>query len=174
MSADNDHTAKTKETFELERYKANAAYQVELLKATVAFEHAALKPLPLLNGGAIIAMLTFAGNTASATSPAINGPALKWAAVAWSAGLIASVLAIFSGYWSQHFFLKAAARERDADELRREGKPEQASAEQCRHERFADKGVITRRLAYFGAAVSLMAFIVGTAYGIVAVRLGAP
>jgi hypothetical protein len=166
--------AETKADFELERYKSEATYQIELLKATVAFEHAALKPLPLLNGGAIIAMLTFAGNTASVTKPLIDGSALRMAVIAWSCGLVSAVLSLFAGYWSQHFFLKSHRREIEADKKKRNGDDEGAGVERGRHECLARKGAWSRRAAYLTAAISLTAFVVGGFYGIKAVNLSEP
>ena len=153
---------------EVERYKFNGAYAIELLKATVAFEHAALKPLPLLNGGAIIAALTFAGHTAQ--HPQLIQPWLKWAIAAWAGGLVAAIAAIFLGYWSQHFFLKASARDREAGEKERSGNSAGAALERCRHERFVDKGMISRRVAYVFALLGLLGFIAGSIFGIAALK----
>jgi len=46
---------------EIERYKAMHAYVVELVRATVAFEHAAVKPLFILNGGALVVVFALLG-----------------------------------------------------------------------------------------------------------------
>jgi hypothetical protein len=42
-------------------YQAQRAHELELNKATAAFEHALVSPLFLLNGGAVVAFLTLLG-----------------------------------------------------------------------------------------------------------------
>ena len=73
----------------------------ELARLTGAFEHAAIRPLYLLNGGALIAVLAFAGN-----SPGI-APQVVDAMLFWVAGLALATLTTFAGYFSQHSFYKA-------------------------------------------------------------------
>ena len=46
---------------QLERLKLEHTHSMELLRATVAFEHAALKPPMLLNGGAVVVFLALFG-----------------------------------------------------------------------------------------------------------------
>ena len=49
---------------ELEVYKAVRAHELMLDQATAAFEHAAIAPLLLINGGGAVAFLTLLGATA--------------------------------------------------------------------------------------------------------------
>jgi len=46
---------------DLDVYNAVRAHELELNRATAAFEHAVLSPLYLLNGGALVAFLTLLG-----------------------------------------------------------------------------------------------------------------
>ncbi len=49
----------------IEHFKARLSAGIELQRATAAFEHAAIKPLYLLNGGAAVAMLALYGSIAA-------------------------------------------------------------------------------------------------------------
>lgn len=73
----------------------------ELTRATAAFEHAAIKPLYFLNGGALVAVLAFTGKC--------PGMALgiRYAMFCWLIGLIFATLTTFAGYFSQLSFYKA-------------------------------------------------------------------
>ena len=52
---------KCQEDAKLVRYKAIRAHELELNRATGAFEHAALRPVVILNGGALVAFLSLLG-----------------------------------------------------------------------------------------------------------------
>ncbi len=92
---------------EPEKYKAREARHLELIRATVAFEHAALRPTFLLNGGALIAVLTFLGHawTRDGSWVAINKVSMIWAIISWALGVFTAGAATFFGYTSQHEFL---------------------------------------------------------------------
>ncbi len=49
----------------LEFLKFSLSHTRDLQKSTAAFEHAALKPLFLLNGGALVVMMAFLGSEAA-------------------------------------------------------------------------------------------------------------
>jgi hypothetical protein len=98
---------------EVEVYRAERAHELMLNEATSAFEHAAIAPLLLLNGGGAVAFLTLLG--------AINDPKSKlsastgWAiaaSAAWTLGLIAAALGASFGLTSQRAFSKAHRIER--------------------------------------------------------------
>jgi hypothetical protein len=87
-------------------------HALELTRATIAFEHAALKPLAFLNGGALIAAMAFLGAIwDKAKQPNIT--LLYWCLGLWSIGLILSTVVAFLGYGSQFAFMKAARRKLD-------------------------------------------------------------
>jgi hypothetical protein len=102
---------------DVEIYRAYRAHELELNRATSAFEHAALAPLYLVNGGAVVAFLTLLGATSSEQSElqVATGWALG-AAIAWSLGLLAVTLAARAGYESQRGFTKATRIRRQAME----------------------------------------------------------
>lgn len=83
-------------------YKAVRAHELELNRATAAFEHAVLAPLYLLNGGAVVAFLTLLG-AASASDSRLDIET-GWAVAAmtsWALGLLAAALATWFGYRAQ-------------------------------------------------------------------------
>lgn len=95
--ADHDHDR----AIAVEDYKANIAEAAERLKFQVDYSQAALRNLSLVNGGAIVALLTFIGNT----DADFNARAI-WYAFGWfSGGLSCSLLAYFGAFFSQLFFM---------------------------------------------------------------------
>jgi hypothetical protein len=95
---------------ELEICRAVRAHELELNRATAAFEHAVLAPLFLLNGGALVAFITLLGaSTGEGSELSIfRGWAVGSAALR-AAGLCTGALATYWGYRSQRLF---ARRER--------------------------------------------------------------
>jgi len=92
----------------LARFKSELDRRLELLRATTAFEHAALKPTSLLNGGALVATLAIVGSFWREGSAPHTLPWLLWVAVGvWSIGLVLSALASGFGYFSQWSFYKS-------------------------------------------------------------------
>lgn len=110
----------------------------ELTRATAAFEHAAIKPLYFLNGGALVAVLAFAGKC--------PGMALgiRYAMLCWLLGLIFATLTTFAGYFSQHSFYKAY----NVNEL----------GETVYDKGWTDLGLRARWAAYVFGVLSLAAF----------------
>ena len=100
----------TCDQMKIEEFKADKAHEEELTRATVQFEHAAMRPVFLLNGGALIAALTFLGHA---------HPSASWqilaALGAWVFGLSAAGLAAWFGYRSQLCFRKAWSRKIEGD-----------------------------------------------------------
>lgn len=112
-----------------------------LFEATIAFEHASLRPLYLLNGGAVVAVLAFAGG-APQYAEAMVRP-IVW----WVVGLVFAALTTFAGYSSQLQFYKRQRREdnEDQDGVRRHGR----------------LGKYFRLGAYCAGGTSLVCFCVG-------------
>ena len=113
----------------------------ELFEATVRFEHAALRPLYLLNGGAAVAAIAFVGKT-PAFAAGVAGPMKLWIV-----GLMFATGATIAGYFSQLLFFKRGGR---LDEGRT------AEAQDL-----GKKGVWIRRLAYVFGLGSLPCFGIG-------------
>jgi hypothetical protein len=107
------------------------ARHLELFRATAAFEHATLRVPYLLNGGALVATLTFLGNIASksgAEQPARGGVII--ALLFWTFGLFLAGVATHYGYLSQHNFLKAYRRKSEwLDDRRRYPDSEKQAAD---------------------------------------------
>lgn len=130
---------------------------LQLQKATTDFEHAALKPPILLNGGAMLATLTYLG---ARSIPAGSSPCWVVATIgAFSIGLACGALAIYFGYRAQHAFYGMNIA-RVTNELK--GRPRQ-SGEQ--HEKDMQKGQAAEVCATFFAAAGLALFVVGVVAG---------
>lgn len=95
----------------LERYKARRAHELELNRATSAFERAVFQPLFLLNGGASVAVLGLLG----AWGARITAAGIKAVYVGlfcWSVGLVLATVATLFGYFSQRDFTRAEHKKR--------------------------------------------------------------
>ncbi|KZE94845.1 hypothetical protein AVP42_00772 [Agromyces sp. NDB4Y10] len=123
-------------------YEAQRAHELELNKATAAFEHAVSSPLFLLNGGAAVAFLTLLGAVSAPDSTlALRVEFVAPAVFAWVLGLTAGAACVGFGYRAQREFTKAVSFRRrhferalvdrspldlgplaEADELMRAGK----------------------------------------------------
>jgi hypothetical protein len=145
----------------LEIYKGKYEHERDLAKATAAFEHAAIKPLFLLNGGALVAFMTFLGALNQAREPRIHFGE-RWAVAAlfvWAAGLTYAAVATYYGYRAQeeHFRLAKAERKGLEAGLRRQ------ADEQCAQMSKADKhgclGKKYRDRAMAAGAGSLLLFL---------------
>ena len=146
----------------LERLKHAQALELEMIKATAAFEHAALRPPFLLNGGALVVYLALYGVLISRGSGfALDQALARWAMGLWIAGLVAAAIATAAGFRSQFSFRKHRGQQvkeieaRDKDELDDAGKYEALS--KC----FAKIGNRSRVVAVVCAAGSLVLFITG-------------
>lgn len=124
-----------------------SAARLEMFKATVAFEHAAIRPLFLLNGGAALATLTFLG---SIWQPGGTEAVIQRAGTplgGFSAGLILAALTAFLGYLSQQRFYQSG------------GVPERM--EGTTPAKLVQSGHRYRLLAYLCAGLSLACFVAG-------------
>jgi hypothetical protein len=100
-------------SLEIELYKAERAHELMLNQATSAFEHAAIAPLILLNGGGAVAFMTLLG--AVSDPKARFSASIGWAvgaALTWAIGLVLAALAASFGLVSQRAFSKKHRIER--------------------------------------------------------------
>ncbi|ADJ29876.1 hypothetical protein [Nitrosococcus watsonii] len=150
---------------ELERFKAKLASESELLKATAAFEHAALRPLYLLNGGALIAFMALYGAIVRTTDTCvqIDHPWAKGAMVIWTIGLAFAVFVTVSAYCSQFAFLKHIRRKLEADKASDDDNPHTAGEKEGEATCWGDKGKKHRRWAMGFWLASITLFIIGVA-----------
>jgi hypothetical protein len=142
---------------------------VELLKAKAAFEHAALRPLLLLNGGALIVYLALFGGLRSTDPSLIDLPFSIAAMVAWVVGWILSFSAIACAYYSQKAFEKAQRRRIEALDAEIAGDERLAGNREAL--RFADdkRGHRFRKWATFLVVISLFVFVIGVGLAMFAV-----
>ena len=107
MADDNSDLSK-----KLERLKHLYGLEYEMIRATAAFEHAAIRPLFILNGGALVVYLGLVGtlrrNDAQA---AIDFSVGQFAVYLWVAGLVLATLAVFLSALSQFKFRKVRGQE---------------------------------------------------------------
>lgn len=94
-------------------HQAVRAHELELNRATAAFEHALLAPLTLLNGGAAAAWLTFVGGQDPFESGEY-GWRVWLPALAWGIGLGLAVWAIRTGWDRQRCYATAERWRREA------------------------------------------------------------
>ena len=96
------------------------ALEYEMVRATNAFEQAALRPLFLLNGGALVVYLGLFGTLGR---PNVARQALDWslgkqAAIAWTSALAHATLAAYCGVRWQFGFRKQRGTEATVEEVR--------------------------------------------------------
>ena len=88
----------------VEHLKHALASRRQLREAAIKFEHAALKPLFLLNGGGLIALLTLLG---AKSADQFDQDWVIVSLIAWGFGLTFAGFATGFGYFSQFAFYKA-------------------------------------------------------------------
>ncbi len=102
-------------TIELEQFKANweanlsswkhvRDWELESFKAIIAFANITIRSLLLINGGALVALLAFFGNTWKDSHSVIvlSIPSMK----AYLLGLVFAVLVSGVAYIAQHYFTR--------------------------------------------------------------------
>lgn len=142
----------------------------ELQKATSEFEHASLKIILVLNGGAAIAALACFGNLVDRGTTFEFRVWAVSAMLSWAAGLVAATVATRFGYLSQHKFYKAANRKvqwKVAAFL--EG--EQSAAATDERKKFdddTDDGKCSRTIGHYASTCAAGAFSVGVVFAGVA------
>ena len=129
-----------------EKDQPTGAATLALFDATIKWEHAAIRALYLLNGGALVAVLTFAGNVFGGEASKLAA-AMVWPMRIWVGGLALAAIASMAAFFSQQAFYKREGR-RWAERI-----PEA--------NQLGKQGVLIRRVAYFCAAASLISFIIG-------------
>jgi len=124
-----------------EREKPTEAATLALMQATIKWEHAAIRALFVLNGGALLAVLTFAGN-----APELSA-AMVLPVRIWVVGLASAAVTTIAAYFSQLAFHKRQGRLLD-------NKQQEAQT-------WGKRGIDIRKIAYLFGAVSLLCFISG-------------
>lgn len=79
-----------------------AQHSISSFESAGAFAKIALNAMVLLNGGAIIALLTFYGNFLIKTSAELNISRLSYGVASYAIGLITALIACAIGFWCQN------------------------------------------------------------------------
>lgn len=122
------------------------------LRYQIEFAQAALRNLLLVNGGAILAMLTALGNSAMDH----DSRGMFWSFVWFGVGLSAALLAYFCAFYSQLYFYNAATYQTWNSQA-------QAHKLDARYDHSADftRGNLALVIGAILASLSLVTFVVG-------------
>lgn len=143
----------------LERLKQ---IELEMIKATVAFEHAALRPPFLLNGGALVVYLALYGALSRGDSASsFDRCYVYWAMSLWIVGLVVATIATGAGFWSQFSFRRHRGQQIKEAEARDQNNPSDADKRKTESERYARYGEISRKAAFVCVIFSVILFISG-------------
>lgn len=142
-----------------------AFWQEETLRrfdALTQFVLSAWKGLMLVNGGAVVALLTLAGNAADR----VDGRALRHAFEGYGAGLVATLLSIVAAYASQSFYFQYSASQHTGAQHEAAGKPGLP-----RQQRFQTRGRISEWVGLGVAVCGVAGFAVGSWFALSAVLI---
>ncbi|TXC73560.1 hypothetical protein FSZ31_02095 [Sphingorhabdus soli] len=123
------------------------------LRFSHEFAQSGLKGLFLANGGAMVSLLTFIGNTNVSNNPR----ALFWAFVWFSTGLALALASYVAGFLAQSFHMNAAFNQSKQAESDLAGVSQ--SFDSSSYERKGERAAI---LGLVLAVVSLVLFVVGS------------
>jgi len=150
---------------QLEQLKHALESSRQLRQATMNFEHAALKPLFLLNGGALIAFIAFLGSDAGRI---MNRDLVISALVCWAIGLLFAAVAVLYGYGSQFAFYKAHGHNLclkfkiyEYEPIERPVLEEKARSD---YERESNWGNHRRHKSHVTGVLSLLSFAIGVLF----------
>ena len=139
-----------------------ADWMLEDAKARLQYQHeytlAGLKTLILINGGAVVGLLTYAGNSSS-KSPAYQ---FENSFAGYAVGLALAVIAYLGAYFSQAQFMQYSTLEA----YRLLGRE---AASKRTGESYAKVGTLAVGLAVAAAVLSLVSFGIGSLYALSAV-----
>ncbi|MEN8860977.1 hypothetical protein [Qipengyuania flava] len=150
---DAEELEKINRAIALEDYRAYVEEGSQRLGFQVDYSQAGLRNLQLVNGGAVIALLTIVGNT----SVDFDYRSLWWAFFWFGSGLALSLLAYFGAFFSQHFFMQQTFTQAWDAQARARGIV--CSTDQMKSFRH---GNIAFGLAIIFAIVSLTCFVTGS------------
>jgi hypothetical protein len=133
-------------------YASNVAEGAERLKFQIEFAQSTLRNLHLVNGGAIVALLTLIGNSSANYNEYSISSAFVWFAI----GLAVCLAAYFGAFYSQLFFMNATYKQAWNAQARSEGLAEPYGIKPD-----ARLGNLALFTAIFLAVSSLVSFIIG-------------
>lgn len=167
MEDDLDKSAATAKKFEQRLQSA-----LQLQEATSRFEHAALQPLYLLNGGALIASVTYL-----AQQNQFAGPFVPLALACWAVGFVLAAIATGCAYKSQLGFYRAGNRRVDYEISRIKCKEHNqpcdcqvlATESFCSFKKHTSIGQNFRTAAEWIFCLSILSFMAGVVCALIAV-----
>jgi hypothetical protein len=136
----------------IEDYKLESAEALERLKYQVDFSQAALRNLQLVNGGAMIALLTFIGNI----DGGLDNRSIFWSFVWFGLGLNFGLAAYLGAYLSQSNFMNVAYLRVWEAQQRAKG-----NARKFPLQKVYQKGACALNSAIALATLNLVGFVVG-------------
>lgn len=147
----------------LERLKHLYGLEYEMIRAISAFEHAALRPLFLLNGGALVVYLGLFGalGRGDGARVAIDWSTGRYAVWLWLVGLLSASVAAFLGALSQFAFRKLRSQEITKAEIELGLSNESDDETNKAIDRHASEGRRRRFAAVIAGIVSFFLFVVG-------------
>ena len=153
MTESDDELERIQREIAFEDYRANVEETGKRLGFQVDYSQAGLRNLQLVNGGAIIALLTIVGNT----NVDFEYRALWWAFFWFGSGLTLSLVAYFGAFFSQHFYMQQTYLQAWHSQARARGiiKPDDSMS-------IYHRGNVSLGVAVSAAIVSLICFVVGS------------
>lgn len=145
----------------LDDYRAYIAEGAERTRFQVDYSQSTLRNLQLVNGGAIVALLTFLGNN----DVAFNFRGIWWAFVWFGCGLFSSLAAYLGAFFSQHFYMQVTYLQAWNAQLRARGLQEKYEI-QSDHKR----GNVALACGVSLAVLSLVFFIIGAFVALLALK----
>lgn len=146
-------------------YDAQTAEAAERLKFAIGIVDNGTRSLMLINGGALIALFTFIGNARKVQVGLTLSPQLLWFAfVAFSVGLVLTMLAMLGAFLSQNAFYAAAQAIAWNAQDEMAGRPARQDTE-----RDVRAGQHAQYAAVGAAVLSIVAFVGGCAFALAGV-----
>lgn len=145
----------------LEELKHLYGLEYEMIRATAAFEHAALRPLFLLNGGSLVVYMGLFGALGKAQQAGLDLSIGKYAVFLWIAGLLCAAVTAFFGARSQFAFRSHRGQQVLEMEIGLGIKAGSASEAATKSGTYAEKGKCSRQVAIVTGIVSILLFTIG-------------
>lgn len=140
----------------------------EAQNAVIEFSTTGLKGLILVNGGGIIALLTFLGQQKTVAAGADN---LWWAFISLSAGLFLSLSAILLAYVSQRIVSDNISSSAEKIFFHSIGEHEKSKTQEASEGKAYRRGIISNCVAVLCAVLSAVAFLAGSGFALKALTL---
>ena len=148
-------------------YERSTAEMVERMKIQTEFAHSVLRGLTLGNGGAIIALFTFIGN--SNRSLPFEQQSIWCAFAIFIGGLTATFISAIGGYFSQSFYLVSTTYEAWSSQAEMLG-----NEQRWDHIKPYNRGTIAEYTGVAAAFIGLACFAVGSCFALSGVLVNLP